>query len=140
MVFSKSFGYAIRSILYLASMNEGGNKVQLNEIADTLSIPRYFLGKVMNRLAKEGVLNSVKGHNGGFSINETTLSTTLTRIMELTGDYVEPNQCALHLGPCNSSNPCAVHDQVEPLKRKWRSLLTTVSIKDLVKIEKSDPV
>ena len=133
MVFSKSFGYAIRSIVYLAMVSEKKQKVQLGEIAETLDIPRYFLAKVMNRLVKEGIIAAVKGHNGGFSSNEKTLSTRLTRIMELTGDSLQTNQCVLHLGRCNAAQPCAVHHKMEPMKRQWDALLKTITVQDLIK-------
>jgi Rrf2 family protein len=132
MVFSKSFGYAIRSIIYLAKLRDEKSMVQLDEIAEHLNIPRFFLAKVMNRLVKTGVLNSVKGHNGGFSINDKTLSITLTGIMELTGDSVQSGQCALHLGACDANNPCPVHNRIEPLKKQWDSLLSTITVKELV--------
>ncbi len=137
MEFSKSFGYAIRSILYLAVL-EGDKPVQLDEIAGTLNIPRYFLGKVMIRLVKKGILGSVKGHNGGFSINDTTLTTKLTTIMELTGENIRANGCVLHLGPCNANNPCPVHRRIEPLRKQWNSLLMSITIGDLLVKDQED--
>ena len=70
MIFSKTFGYALRGVLYLSTINEDKPRVQLDEIAAKLSIPRHFLGKVMKKLVKEGVLSSMKGPFGGFSVNE----------------------------------------------------------------------
>jgi Rrf2 family iron-sulfur cluster assembly transcriptional regulator len=132
MMFSKSFGYAIRGILFLANPENDNKRVQLDEIAENLQVPRYFLGKVMKRLAKEGILDSVKGHNGGFSANMTTLDTRLAVIAELTGDGFQSNRCVLHLGACDSQNPCPVHRQIEPLKEQWNNTLMRLSVKDLL--------
>ncbi len=138
MVFSKSFSYAIRSILYLSLLNEEKPKAQLDEIAEVLNVPRYFLGKVMNRLVKEGILSSVKGHRGGFSINENTLSIKLTVILGLTGDSLRADLCVLHLGACDSTNPCPVHKRIEPLRRQWNKLLMSITIRDLLSKDKND--
>ena len=86
MVFSKSFGYALRAILYIALSNKQKENIQLDEIAEQLALPRHFLGKVMNKLTNEGILNSIKGPHGGFSITEETLQTTLIKIIEITGE------------------------------------------------------
>ena len=132
MVFSKTFGYAIRSILYVAAQKDRKGKVQLDEIAEALNIPRYFLGKIMNKLVKEGILDSVKGHHGGFSINQRTLTTKLAFITGVTGDSVHSGHCVLHLGSCNATDPCPIHHQAESLKRHWDELLMNISVEDLV--------
>lgn len=85
MIFSKSFGYALRGILYVALEEKQKKKVQLDEIAGKLGVPRYFLGKVMKRLVKEGILDSLKGPYGGFYLNENTLQTRLIQLVEITG-------------------------------------------------------
>jgi Rrf2 family transcriptional regulator, iron-sulfur cluster assembly transcription factor len=45
MIFSKSFGYALRSVLYVALVKDEKEKTQLDEIAGALNVPRYFLGE-----------------------------------------------------------------------------------------------
>src|SRR5689334_17340699 len=84
MFFSKSFGYALRGILYVAVMKGRNERVRLDKIAEDLQVPRHFLGKIMKRLVKADILSSVQGHQGGFSINEKTLTTTLIKIVEVT--------------------------------------------------------
>ena len=86
MVFSKSFGYALRGILYVAMVNEDKTRVQLEEIAGKLAVPRYFLGKVMKKIVKGGVLNSLKGPYGGFYVNNKTMNIPLLKLIEITGE------------------------------------------------------
>jgi len=133
MLFSKSFGYALRGVLYVAIMNEKKPKVPLDEIAETLNVPRYFMGKVMNRLVKGGILNAVKGHNGGFSINQTTLQTCLVKFIDITGETEQFDTCALRLQKCNFHYPCPLHADIEKLRNYWSGLLTTTTIGDLLK-------
>lgn len=133
MIFSKSFGYALRSVLYVALVRDDKEKTQLDEIAVALNVPRYFLGKVMNRLVKEGILNSVKGHNGGFCINVITLRVSLSRIMDITRENEQFDSCVLRQQKCNSANPCPLHFQAEAIKQKWQLLLSTTTVEDLLK-------
>ena len=138
MILSKSFGYALQGVLYVASASNNNGKIQLDKIAETLTVPRYFLGKVMKRLAKEGVLNSVKGHHGGFSINEKTLHTSLLKLAELTGEMEQFDSCVLKSRICNTENPCPLHHKFEPLKKKWQTLLASTTIGDLLRKEQPD--
>lgn len=138
MVFSKSFGYAIRSILYLSLRRDDKHRVQLDEIARQLNIPRYFLGKVMHRLVKEGLLDAVKGHNGGFKVNDSTSRTTLATLARISGNEPDATHCALHLGTCNAAAPCPVHHEIAPLKEQWSKLLHNTTIQDLVNQQNDD--
>ncbi|MCY7311451.1 MAG: Rrf2 family transcriptional regulator [Chitinophagaceae bacterium] len=138
MVFSKTFGYALRGVLYVALTNEVKPRVQLEEIAIQLSVPRHFLGKVMKKLVKEGVLISIKGPYGGFSVNETTLQIPLLRLIEITGEPEEFGSCVLRLRKCNAQNPCPMHRQIETLRRQWQSLLASTKIGDLLRKDQPD--
>ena len=133
MVFTKSFGYALRGILYVAVAGERKGRIQLDEISEVLALPRFFLGKIMRRLAKEGILDSDKGHNGGFSINERTLTTTLSELVNLTGNAESMNVCALRLKKCNTDNPCPVHHEIKFMREQWKELLAEKTVGDLLK-------
>lgn len=69
--------------IYINAASEKNRKVQLDEIAENLAAPRYFLGKVMMQTVKEGFLDSDRGHNGGFYSNKKTLQTSLLKLMEI---------------------------------------------------------
>ncbi|MEP7375225.1 MAG: Rrf2 family transcriptional regulator [Chitinophagaceae bacterium] len=138
MIFSKSFGYALRGILYVAIMTEKKEKIQLDEIAEKLTVPRYFLGKIMNRLAKEGVLTSEKGPGGGFSINNKTRKTSLLELVKITGDSELFDSCVLRLRKCNSKNPCPLHHEIETLRNQWHRLLAETTVNDLLKKDQPD--
>ena len=116
MTFSKSFGYALRGILYVALLREEERKISIEEIAERLSVPRHFLGKVMKSVVKAGFLSSTRGPQGGFYINEDTLSTPLISILQLTEGEGYFNSCLLSLRKCNAANPCPLHDRFDECK------------------------
>src|SRR6266511_3650690 len=97
MIFSKSFGYALRGTLYVAMMNDEKRKIRIDEMANRLSVPRHFLGKIMNKVAKRGILTSTKGPNGGFTLNNTTLSTSLLTLVESMDGLEQFDECVLRL-------------------------------------------
>lgn len=138
MFLSKSFGYALRGVLYVAMMNDSKKKVQLDEMAEKLAVPRHFLAKVMKKLVKEGVLNSERGPYGGFCINDSTLHTKIIELVELSGDAIGYDSCVLRLRKCNAKNPCPMHTQVELLRKKWFEVLNNSTIETLLKKGQQD--
>jgi Rrf2 family protein len=138
MIFSKSFGYALRGVLYIGMAGESKSMVQLDEIARELTIPRHFLGKVMKKLVKEGVLSSQKGPYGGFCINENTKKTTLLELVDMTGEPEEFSSCVLRLRKCNAKNPCPMHHKIVSLREQWQTLLTSTTIGDIFRKDMPD--
>lgn len=137
MVFSKSFGYALRGILYVAATGGHDKKIHLYQIAEELSVPKHFLGKIMRNMAKQGILSSDKGTKGGFYINDTTLKTSLKKLIEVTGEIDEPDTCVLRLRKCTGADPCPLHREIELLRREWQTLLTRTTLQDLLNKDNS---
>ena len=97
MFLSKSFGYALRGILYIAVMQDENRKVQIDEIATKLSVPKHFLGKIMQQIVKAGLLKSTKGPYGGFALTTGTLATPVIKLVEITDGMEQFSMCALKL-------------------------------------------
>ncbi len=133
MFFSKSFGYALRGILYVAMTNDESQKVRVDEIASRLAVPRHFLAKIMNRVVKEGILDSTKGPYGGFSVNGETLSSPLIRLLKITDGMEQFNSCVLQLRKCNKTNPCPLHFLVEKNREELLNNFSQITIANLMK-------
>lgn len=138
MILSKSFGYALRGVLYVAMKNDNKKKVQLDEMAEKLAVPRHFLAKIMKKLVKEGILTSVRGPYGGFYINDSTLQTKIIELAELSGDAVWFDSCVLRLRKCSAKNPCPMHNQVEAVREKWLEILNTTTVGNLLQKDQPD--
>ena len=140
MIFSKSFGYAVRGILYVAMMQNEKRYVQVEEIATRLAVPRHFMGKIMKMLVKEGWLASSKGPSGGFTLHDNSLSTPLMKIAELTEGADFLKICALRMKECNSFHPCPMHYQMEMVKHRLQSALSETIIADLLTVNREEMI
>lgn len=133
MFVSKSFGYALRGILYVATMaSEGKRTTQIEEIANSLKVPKYFLGKIMNKVVKAKILDSSKGQHGGFSINDSTLTTPLLRIMEVTDGGNLFANCVLGFRNCDPAHPCPLHNNIGGLRDIFKDIFMNNKIGDLL--------
>lgn len=138
MFLSKSFGYALRGILYIAVMRDEERKVQIEEIATKLAVPKHFLGKIMQQVVKAGLLKSTKGPYGGFSLAGETLTTPVIRLVEITDGLEQFSMCVLKLKYCNGLNPCPLHYEIEEVKRNYLNVFNKNTFGDLLKDSKSD--
>lgn len=132
MFLSKSFGYALRGILYIATVQNEKPKVQIREIAEQLQVPRHFLGKIMQKIVRKGLLHSTKGPNGGLFLTNETLATPLIKLVEMTDGTEQFRICVLQFRNCNTMNPCPLHQEIEQIRTAWRELLNNTTIHDLI--------
>lgn len=132
MFFSKSFGYALRGILYIALASKEKPRIRVDEIARELMVPKPFLSKIMKKAVKGGMLSSTKGPHGGFSLNQTTLSTSLMSLVVITDGKAQFEDCALRLKKCNSANPCPLHNNIQGLRNELMQVFTQTKIGDLL--------
>ncbi|MBN8686832.1 MAG: Rrf2 family transcriptional regulator [Chitinophagales bacterium] len=138
MFLSKTFGYALRGVLYVAYIDKEGRKVQLDEMAEKLKVPRHFLAKIMKLMVKEGIMQSTKGPYGGFSLNEHTLKTKLIQLVRITEGVEQFNTCVLSLRKCNSQNPCPLHQQMLELRDAMLAEFSAKTLDDLLNSDDPD--
>lgn len=109
-MFSSSSKYAIRAVLYLAMLTKKNGsknkilKVGIKKLSEDLKIPTFFLGKIMQTLAKNKILKSHKGPNGGFSFNKDPNEISLYEIVKIFDGEEIFNTCILGLSLCNQKN------------------------------------
>ena len=72
---------ALHSMIYIA--NRENELCTVKDIAEKFSISENHLSKVLQRLVKCGLLISVKGPKGGFSILSEAKNTTFMEINKL---------------------------------------------------------
>lgn len=67
MKFSKATDYALHSMFFLAQATPV-KPIGVQQLAEKQNISPTYLSKILTKLAKEGMINSVSGANGGYTI------------------------------------------------------------------------
>ncbi|MBK8699440.1 MAG: Rrf2 family transcriptional regulator [Saprospiraceae bacterium] len=129
-MFSKSCEYAIKAVLFIAQRSALGFRCNLGEISKEIDSPVAFTAKILQELVRKGLISSLKGPTGGFTIEKSALRTMkLSHIVEaIDGDNVYQG-CGLGHKQCNASRPCPVHHQFMAIRDKLKEMVqqTTVS-------------
>ncbi|HOE09768.1 MAG TPA: Rrf2 family transcriptional regulator [Treponemataceae bacterium] len=132
---SNSSRYAIRAILYLAGRDKSKGSIGIREISSALGLPAPYMSKILQQLAKNKMLNSVKGPNGGFSMHRKPESITLYDVVKIIdGDAVFRN-CLIHDGSCGdvkrSKKVCTVHEEYSVIRKEINTLFRNTTIAEL---------
>ena len=127
-IFSKTCEYAIRAVLYIAHKSAAGKRIGIKDIAAGIDSPELYLAKILQDLSRKGLISSVKGPNGGFYMDDNSLSRPLSDIVEAVDGNGLFQGCALGLKQCSEIQPCPLHDQFKMIRGQIKNLLETATI------------
>jgi len=130
---SNASKYAIRAVLFLAENSSNKKRFGAKEIASELEIPLSFIAKILQKLAKAGVISSAKGPGGGFYTSNNNLKNNINAILKVIEIEDIFEGCFLGLPRCSDDNPCPVHQIVAPFKEGLLEKFTKQSIADFSK-------
>jgi Rrf2 family protein len=133
MIQTDSGKYAIRAMAYIAAREDPTEPISAAEVAEAETIPPYYLAKVLQDLARAGILSSVRGRGGGFKmlrepheIHVMEILQAVENIKKLTTD------CVLGLDDCNADVPCPMHSTWETFRDRLLGQLADMTVADLV--------
>lgn len=128
---SKSGIHAVRALIYLAGL-PAEQYAGAASIADKIDAPRNYLGKILQRLSRDGLLLSQKGLGGGFRLARAPEDISLFDIVEPIEQIKRWSGCILGRRNCLEHDPCPVHLRWKDVKEAYLQLLSDTTIADLV--------
>jgi Rrf2 family protein len=131
-MFGRTADHAIRAMLLLAREEAPGQFVSADEIAAGTGGPRNYTSKVLNALAKAGLVASSRGPQGGFRIARPAREISVGSIVDLFFTASAAGRCLNGNAPCNPSRPCAAHHRWMSVIDAQRTLLDGTTIADLM--------
>ncbi len=122
---------AVKAVIYLASQYGSGSNAGIKEVAEYIDASEHTVGKILQSLARQNVINSVKGPSGGFHISKEQLKQPVINIVEAIEGKALFKECGLGLNQCSSSHPCPIHDEYKMARDLIYKLFTSKKISDL---------
>jgi len=127
--------YAIIGLLYLAKQ-PAGRTVMIDEISEAEGVPKSFLAKIFQSLAKGGFVLSHRGAGGGFSLARTPAEITLLRILQcvegvfaLQKCVTDDPECVVSVTRMSSCTLCAVFTEAQ---NRVNELFARTTLADLL--------
>ncbi len=127
---NKTTEYGIRTVIYIALNST--KYLTTKEVAKELKIPRHFLAKVVQKLAKAKIIYSKRGKNGGFILKKSPDKLKIIDIvLALEGDDLF-KKCVLGLPSCSDKNPCPVHQNWSIIREQIKQMLSDRTLSELL--------
>jgi len=132
MLLTKECDYGVRAIRSLAD----GQKQTVAAICEHELIPTQYAYKILKKLEYAGLLQSVRGRDGGYQLAKPLDSITLLEIVGAIDENLFINECLSDEKHCpinNPDNPCAVHIELNRMQAILVSELQSKSMDEILK-------
>ncbi len=127
---SKKADYALMAMKHLAVRADGAS-ASAREIAEQYDIPVELLAKVLQRLARRGLLTSLQGTRGGYRLARPTALISVADIIEAIEGPLTVTACSTEAENCGQYAKCNVRDPLWRIKDRIVSALTTCSLQEI---------
>jgi Rrf2 family cysteine metabolism transcriptional repressor len=127
--------YATRAMLHLA-MHNNKRSMLLKDIAKEQEISERYLENIMRTLVSNGLVNSIKGRNGGFSLAKKPEDINLSHIIEAVEGPTSPVFCVDSPQLCNKSEICFSREVWGRMKNAVFELLDSITLKEMAERQK----
>lgn len=129
VIFSRKSDYGLRALIFLAERRKSG-PVTLNEIADRLLIPKAFLSKILQQLAKKGVVRSLKGPSGGFVLAVDPAEISMREIVVEIDGPLRVFECFATEADCSLYGDCLMRDVFAQVEDEIAKVLGRYTLAD----------
>lgn len=113
--------YALRAMAHLAKRPDKEYALA-RAIGKELDIPPNYLSKVLQSLARAGLLESQRGRNGGFRMARTPKQISLYDILSAVEPMNRYETCILGRKVCRDEDACPIHFAWKEARGKVLSL------------------
>jgi FeS assembly SUF system regulator len=128
---SKLADYGVVLLSYMARQPE--RTCSAAELAAEAGIGGATASKIMKVLAKQELVQSVRGARGGYLLARSPETISLGEVIEALDGPINVTECGAGIGVCHSESECRVRGNWRRLGRVIRDTLNEVSVADFAR-------
>lgn len=138
-MFNKETEYALRGLVYIKLQNLKGRRPGTAEVSKEIEAPPFFTAKILQRLVRLGLLESLKGKGGGFFFDPEKPELQLVKLVSATEGNKSFVGCGIGLKHCDKDNPCPLHEKYALIRESINNLLSEETVQSLAeKVHKKE--
>ena len=136
---SRKADYALIALKHLA---QHGHEQALSaaDISHSYGISAPLLAKVLQRLAKKGLLQARHGSSGGYTLTRAPGSITALEVVQAIDGPISITSCKTRRGDCDQLSSCTVRDPLRRVNDSVLQVLNQVTLLQLVDDETASPI
>jgi len=130
-MFNKETEYALRGLIYIKLQNIRNRRPGTSEVSNEIGAPQFFTAKILQRLVRNGFLESVKGKGGGFYFDPEKPDLPLKNLIISTEGERSFSGCGIGLKNCDENNPCPLHEKYAPIRKTINEMVSEETVQSL---------
>lgn len=127
---SKKADYALIAVKHLA-MHSQKHACSAGEIAEEYGISGTLMAKVLQKLAREGVVQARHGAAGGYQLERNPGQISALDVISAIDGPVLITSCVTNHGNCDATSRCSVREPLRRVNESILQVLSTVTIAQL---------
>ncbi len=124
---TKKADYALMAMKHLAEHSTEGSR-SAKDVADAYGIPPEALAKILQRLAKAGLLLSQHGTNGGYTLARAAHTISAFEVIRAIDGPLFITSCVTVRGECDQSDRCNIREPLRKVNESIEAVLKRIKI------------
>jgi Rrf2 family protein len=129
--------YALRALVHLAR-HPRREFVLARDLARAARVPANYLAKILQTLARAGLLESRKGLRGGFRVARPLHKINLLQVLDPLERVDRYEGCILGQPKCSDENACPLHKVWTEVTLAYAGSLKKMTLEDLAQVPKGE--
>ena len=122
--------FAVTAMIDLGMRHQRG-PITLAGISERQRISLSYLEQLFGRLRRQGIVDSVRGPGGGYTLARPLEEISVAAIIRAVDEPIDATQCG-GLGNCHDDRECMTHDLWMSLNTRIYDYLESVTLGELV--------
>ena len=127
---TKKADYALMAMKHLAERATDGSQ-SAKDVADAYGIPPEALAKILQRLAKAGLLQSQHGTNGGYTLARSAHTISAFEVIQAIDGPLFITSCITVRGECGQSDRCTIREPLRKVNESIEQVLRRIKITEM---------
>jgi Rrf2 family protein len=140
---TKKADYGLMALKYLAEQTGSSLNTlaaqSAKDIAQAYHIPPPLLAKILQTLARAGLLVSHAGTNGGYALARPANQISAFEVIRAIDGPLFITSCITIHGACDLAGHCTIKEPLRKVNDSIKDLLSNIHISDLVEMSESHP-
>jgi Rrf2 family protein len=134
---TKKADYGLMALKYLAEQPDAIAR-SAKDIAEAYHIPPPLLAKILQTLAKAGLLVSHAGTNGGYSLSRPAEEISAFEVIRAIDGPLFITSCITIHGACDLAGHCTIKEPLRKVNDSIKELLSAIRLSDLAELADGD--
>ena len=127
---TKKADYGLMAMKHLAEHADRG-ACSAKDVADSYGIPHEVLAKILQRLAKAGLLHSQHGINGGYTLGRPANEISAYEVIRAIDGPLFITSCITVRGECDQTQRCTIREPLRKVNQSIEDVLKRIKIAEM---------